>query len=161
MTIAKDVARAGLCSGGTIENIAGVYVIRPNGEGQQVVLADLMDDPVFAVEVNGAAIPGRAFVGLAEGASEGVFSLALKPPVVDGVKAGVGPDGFSVSVETFGNLCYSLKRATDIGGDFVPVKADGAEAVGTGGSVTLIDASLDRPPDRAFYRIDVTMPVPR
>ena len=122
------------------------------------MLADLTANPVFAVEVNEAVIPGKAFVGLAEGTAEGVFSLALKPPVVKDVQAGVGADGFSVSVETFENLCYSLKRASDLGGDFVPVKTKGAEAVGTGKSEKLIDASPDRPLDKAFYRIEVKMP---
>jgi hypothetical protein len=160
LTVAKDVTRAGLCSGGTIEKIAGVYVIRPNGEGQSVVLADLTANPVFAIEVNGAVIPGKAFVGLAEGTAEGVFSLALRPPVVEDVQAGVGADGFSVSVETFENLCYSLKRASALDGDFVPVETKGAEAVGTGKSENLIDASPDRPLDKAFYRIEVKLPSP-
>jgi hypothetical protein len=74
------------------------------------------------------------------------------------VQAGDGADGFSVSVETFENLRYVLKRATDLDGTFVPVNAKDAEAIGTGKPVKLIDASLDRPPDRAFYRVDVSIP---
>ena len=159
LTIAKDVTRVGLCTGGTIENISGVYVIRPNGEVPSVVLSDLSEDPAFAVAVNGALIPGAAFEGLAEGTTEGVFSLTLKPPVLDGVQAGDGADGFSVSVETFENLRYVLKRATDLDGTFVPVNAKDAEAIGTGKPVKLIDASLDRPPDRAFYRVGVSIPI--
>jgi hypothetical protein len=159
LTIAKDVTKAGLCTGGTIENISGVYVIRPNGEVPSVVLSDLSEDPAFAVAVSGALIPGAAFEGLAEGATEGVFSLTLKPPVLDGVQAGDGADGFSVSVETFENLRYVLKRATDLDGTFVPVNAKDAEAIGTGKSVQLIDASLDRPPNRAFYRVGVSIPI--
>ena len=159
LTIAKDVTRAGLCSGGTIENISGVYVIRPNGEAPSVVLSDLSEDPAFAVAVSGALIPGAAFEGLAEGATEGVFSLTLKPPVLDGVQAGDGADGFSVSVETFENLRYVLKRATNLDGTFVPVNAKDAETIGTGKPVKLIDASLDRPPDRAFYRVGVSIPI--
>ena len=159
LTIAKDVTRAGLCTGGTIENISGVYVIRPNGEVPSVVLSNLSEDPAFAVAVNGALIPGDAFKGFAEGTTEGVFLLALKPPVLDGVQAGNGADGFSVSVETFENLRYVLKRATDLDGTFVPVNAKAAEAIGTGKSVQLIDASPDRPPDRAFYRVGVSIPI--
>ncbi len=158
LTIAKDVTRAGLCTGGTIENISGIYVIRPNGEVPSVVLSNLSDNPAFAVAVNGALIPGDAFKGFAGGTTEGVFLLALKPPVLDGVQAGNGADGFSVSVATFENLRYVLKRATDLNGTFVPVNAKAAEAIGTGKSVQLIDASPDRPPDRAFYRVEVSMP---
>ena len=159
LTIAKDVTRAGLCTGGTIENISGVYVIRPNGEVPSVVLSNLPEDPAFAVAVNGALIPGAAFKGFAGGTTEGVFLLALKPPVLDGVQAGNGADGFSVSVATFENLHYVLKRATDLDGTFVPVNAKDAEAIGTGKSVQLIDASPDRPPDRAFYRVGVSIPI--
>ena len=53
------------------------------------------------------------------------------------------------------NLRYELKRTTDLDGTFVPVKAMDAETIGTGKSVQLIDASPDRPPDRAFYRVEV------
>ena len=81
------------------------------------------------------------------------------PPVLDGVQAGNGADGFSVSVETFENLRYVLKRATDLDGTFVPVNAKDAEAIGTGKSVQLIDASLDRPPNGAFYRVGVSIPI--
>ena len=158
LTLAKDVTRAGLCTGGTIENISGVYVIRPNGDLPSVELSNLSDNPAFAVAVNGALIPGAAFEGLAEGTAEGAFSLALKPPVLDGVQAGDGTDGFSVSVETFENLRYVLKRATDLNGAFVPVDTKDAEKIGTGRSLKLIDASLDRPPDRAFYRVGVSIP---
>lgn len=158
LTVAKDVTKAGLCSGGTIENIAGVYVICPNAEVQSVILADLADDPLFAVAVNNVIIPGQAFEGLAEGNVEGAFSLALKPPVVENVQVGVGADGVSVSVETFENLRYMLKRADNPVGEFVPVNAAGAEAIGTGTSIMLIDTSPDRPADRAFYRIGVSIP---
>ena len=65
---------------------------------------------------------------------------------------------FSVSVETFENLRYVLKRATDLNGAFVPVDTKDAEKIGTGRSLKLIDASLDRPPDRAFYRVGVSIP---
>ena len=109
--------------------------------------------------MNGALIPGDAFKGFAGGTADGVFSLALKPPVLDGVQAGNGADGFSVSVATFENLRYVLKRATDLDGTFVPVNAKAAEAIGTGKSVQLIDASLDRPPNRAFYRVGVSIPI--
>ena len=159
LTIARDVTRAGLCSGGTIENVSGVYVIRPNGEVSSVVLSDLSEDPAFAVAANGALIPGAAFEGLAEGTTEGEFSLTLKPPELDGVQVGDGADGFSVSVETFENLRYVLKRATDLDGTFVPVNAKDAETIGTGKPVKLIDASLDRPPNRAFYRVGVSIPI--
>ena len=64
-----------------------------------------------------------------------------------------------MSVATFENLHYVLKRATDLDGTFVPVNAKAAEAIGTGKSVQLIDASLDRPPDRAFYRVGVSIPI--
>jgi hypothetical protein len=158
LTVAKDVTKAGLCSGGTIENIAGVYVIRPNAEVQSVMLADLTADPMFAVAINDVIIPGQAFEGLAEGNVEGAFSLALKPPVVENVQVGVGADGVSVSVETFENLRYMLKRSGTPGGEFVPVNAAGAEAIGTGKSIRLIDTSLDRPADKAFYRIGVSIP---
>ncbi|MBR1587450.1 MAG: hypothetical protein IJ658_03900 [Kiritimatiellae bacterium] len=160
LTLVRDVAKAGLCSGGTIENIAGVYVIRPDGYGQSVGVAGLADNPEFAVVANGATIPGAAFVGLPEGLSEGTFSLSLKPPVVENVKAGAGTDGFSVSVATFEHLRYVLKRATELGGEFVPVNVQGAETSGTGSTVKLIDASPDRPADKAFYRIDVAIPPP-
>ena len=56
------------------------------------------------------------------------------------------------------NLRYELKRATDLNGAFVPVDAKDAETIGTGKPVKLIDASLDRPPDRAFYRVGVSIP---
>ena len=158
LTVAKDVTKAGLCSGGTIENIAGVYVIRPNAEVQSVMLADLADNPMFAVAVNDVIIPGQAFEGLAEGTVEGAFSLTLKPPVVENVQVGVGADSVSVSVETFENLRYMLKRADNPVGEFVPINAAGAEAIGTGTSIRLIDTSLDRPADKAFYRIGVTIP---
>ena len=134
-------------------------MIRPNGEVSSVVLSDLSEDPAFAVAANGVLIPGAAFEGLAEGTTEGEFSLTLKPPVLDGVQVGDGADGFSVSVETFENLRYVLKRATDLDGTFVPVNAKDAEAIGTGKPVKLIDASLDRPPDRAFYRVGVSIPI--
>ena len=39
------------------------------------------------------------------------------------------------------------------------VNAKDAEAIGTGKPVKLIDASLDRPPDRAFYRVGVSIPI--
>ena len=158
LTVVKDVTRAGLCIGGTIENISGVYVIKPNGEGQSIELSNLSAYPEFAVASNGTLIPGKAFEGLPDGAAEGIFSLALKPPVLEDVNVNVGMEGFSVSVATFENLRYVLKRAASLNGDFVPVVANGAEAIGTGGSVMLIDASQDRPADKAFYRIDVTIP---
>jgi len=112
---------------------------------------------VFAVTMEGYAIPGAAFEGLAEGTTEGEFSLTLKPPVLDGVQAGDDANGFAVSVETFENLRYVLKRAANLDEEFVTVNANGAEAIGTGKSMKLIDASLDRPPDRAFYRVNVSI----
>ena len=115
---------------------------------------------MFAVAVNDVIISGQAFDGLAKGTVEGVFSLTLKPPVVENVQVGVGTDGVSVSVETFENLRYVLKRATGLNGTFVPVNAKAAEAIGTGMPMKLIDASLDRPPDRAFYRVGVSIPQP-
>ena len=81
-----------------------------------------------------------------------------EPPVPLDVHVGDAADGVSVRVSTFENLRYVLKRATDLHGTFVPINANGAEKVGTGGQVMLIDASLDRPQDRAFYRIAVTLP---
>ena len=158
LTLAQDVAKAGLCSGGTIENIAGVYVINPDGNGDTVEVANLQDDPVFAVTLEGSVIPGAAFEGLAAGTTEGEFSLTLKPPVLEGVQIGDGDDGFSVSVKTFENLHYELKRAANLGEEFVSVNDKDAESIGTGMPVKLIDASLDRPPDRAFYRVDVSIP---
>ena len=158
LTLAKDVAKAGLCSGGTIENIAGVYVINPDGNGSTVEVSNLQTNPVFAVTMEGYVIPGAAFEGLAEGTSEGVFSLTLKPPMVAGVQC-ADAGGVSVSVESFDNLCYELKRAAEPNGDFVSVNCAGAEAIGTGKAVTLSDASLDRPTDKAFYRVDVSIPI--
>ena len=150
--------RAELREAEAFVEMPGVDVIRPNGEVPSVVLSNLSDNPAFAVAVNGALIPGDAFKGFAGGTADGVFSLALKPPVLDGVQAGNGAGGFSVSVATFENLRYVLKRATDLNGTFVPVNAKAAEAIGTGKSVQLIDASPDRPPDRAFYRVGVSIP---
>ena len=89
--------------------------------------------------------------------AEGEFSLTLKPPVLDGVQAGDDANGFAVSVETFENLRYVLKRAANLDEEFVTVNANGAEAIGTGKSMKLIDVSLDRPPDRAFYRVNVSI----
>ena len=77
---------------------------------------------------------------------------------LEGVQIGDGDDGFSVSVKTFENLHYVLKRAANLGEEFVSVNDKDAESIGTGNSMTLIDASLDRPPDRAFYRVDVSIP---
>ena len=133
-------------------------MINPDGNGDTVEVANLQDDPVFAVTLEGSVIPGAAFEGLADGTSEGVFSLALKPPVLEGVQIGDGDDGFSVSVKTFENLHYVLKRAANLGEEFVSVNDKDAELIGTGNPMTLIDASLDRPPDRAFYRVDVSIP---
>ena len=158
LTVAKDVARAGLCSGGTIENVSGVYVVTPDGAERTVAISDLPPNPALAFAINGRLVPGEAFEGFGDGASEGEFSLALKPPVPLDVHVGDAADGVSVRVSTFENLRYVLKRATDLHGTFVPVNANGAEKVGTGGHVMLIDASLDRPQDRAFYRIAVTLP---
>ena len=159
LSIARDLTKEGICTGGKVENIGGVYVIHPDSVAAPVALENLKDDPRFEVVVNGAKIPGAAFEGLAEGTTEGEFSLMLKPPVLDGVQAGDGADGFSVSVETFENLRYVLKRATDLDGTFVPVNAKDAETIGTGKPVKLIDASLDRPPNRAFYRVGVSIPI--
>ena len=63
-----------------------------------------------------------------------------------------------MSVATFENLHYVLKRATGLDGTFVPVNAKAAETIGTGKSVQLIDASPDRPADKAFYRVEVSIP---
>lgn len=162
LTVVRDVAKAGLCSGGTIENIAGVYVIRPDGEDGPIEVSNLPEDASFAVDLNGAVVAGEAFAGLADGASEGPFSLALKPPVIEGcaecAASKASPAAFSVTVRSFANLRYGLWRASALGGTFLPVAVDSAQAVGTGEPLALLDADPSRPEDKAFYKVSVSLP---
>jgi hypothetical protein len=160
LTLVRDVAKAGLCTGGTIDNIAGTYILRPDGTGAPLLVSDLADNPSFAVSFNGLPVPGQAFEGLPEGATEGMFSLALKPPVAQAVRIGLpsSPDAVSVVVETFANLHYTLQRTSDLREGFLSLDSPGAAAVGTGESVDLLDAAADLPGNAAFYRIHVATP---
>jgi hypothetical protein len=157
LTLVRDIAKAGLCTGGTIENIAGTYVITPDGSGAPLVVSDLADDPTFAVSCNGLPIPGAAFEGLPAGTTEGEFSLSLNPPEAKDVQIDPATDGISVSVDTFENLRYSLQRATDLLAEepFAPVA--GSEAVGTGEAVRLPDPR-PLPAGTVFYRVRVATP---
>lgn len=150
-----------LCTGGTVEEVAGTFVIRPKGGVDAVALADLPDDAELAVEADGKPISGAAFVGFGEDAGDGVFSLALKPPVFAGggqdEPVAVGKAGFSVRVETYENLVYGLWRASDPDGAYMPVDDGHARAMGTGKPVILTDSSDNRPKDKAFYRVSVLM----
>ena len=161
LTLVRDLAKAGLCTGGAIDNIAGTYVIRPDGTGRPIEVSDLADNPSFAVSFNGLPVPGQAFEGLPEGATEGIFSLALKPPVAQAVRIGLpsSPDAVSVAVETFANLHYTLQRTSELREGFFPLDSPGAAAVGTGESVDLLDAAADLPGNAAFYRIHVATPL--
>ncbi|MBP5787676.1 MAG: hypothetical protein J6Y19_07670, partial [Kiritimatiellae bacterium] len=160
LTLVRDVAKAGLCTGGAIDNIAGVYVVTPDGTGAPLVVSDLADDPEFAIVANGAAIPGAAFAGLPEGATEGEFSLSLNPPEATGLQIDPATDGVAVSVDTFANLRYTLQRATDLLADepFAPVDGPSAAAVGTGAPLDLIDPAPDDAAPALFYRVRVTTP---
>ena len=153
--------QAVLCTGGTVEETKGTFVIRPKEGVDVVALADLPDDAELAVEADGKPISGAAFVGFGEDAGDGVFSLALNPPVLAGdgqdEPVAVGGDGFSVRVETYENLFYGLWRASDPDGSYAQVDDERAKAVGTGKPVILMDSSDSRPKDKAFYRVGVSM----
>jgi hypothetical protein len=157
LTLVRDIAKAGLCTGGTIDNIAGTYVLTPDGSGAPLVVSDLTDDPTFAVSFNGLPVPGAAFAGLPEGATEGEFSLSLVPPEAKDVQIDPATDDISVSVDTFENLRYSLQRATALHDEdsFSPVA--GSETVGTGESVRLPDPQA-LPAGTVFYRVRAATP---
>ena len=156
LTLVRDVAKAGLCTGGTIDNIAGTYILRPDGTGAPLVVSDLADDPAFAVALSGTTIPGAAFAGLPPGAIEGTFSLALNPPEATAIQTDPA-SGVSVTVDTYENLRYTLERTPDLlDPDFTPVAA--SQTTGTGTSVDLLDPTPDLTPGTSFYRIGVALP---
>lgn len=155
--------KKGLCTGGTIQNVSGEYVVTPRSGFEAVALADLPDDAALGINVNGHIIPGAAFWGFGM-LTEGLFSLALKPPefVDDGVNRpiAVGANGVSICVRTFDNLVYTLRRAADLGEEFAPVGGSDAQVIGTGSPVSLLDARGECSADKAFYTVDVSVPAP-
>lgn len=163
LTLVRDVAKAGLCTGGTIDNISGTYILRPDGTGAPLQVSDLADAPSFAVAVDGATIPGAAFEGLPDGATEGIFSLTPKPPVATAAKLGVtgNADAVAVSVDTYEKLHYTLQRATDLLAEdpFTDIDAPESTATGTGAPLDLLDPSPDDSVPALFYRIRVTSPL--
>lgn len=158
LTVTRDITRAGVCSGGTVENVAGVYVVHPKSAAESVRLSHLAAEPKVAVAVGDFVIPGEAFAGFGEDAEEGLFSLALKPPVAAGVSIAAPGTDFAVSVGTYANLIYTLQRADVPSGPYAPVGGEKGSAIGTGSTLRLIDGGLNRPKDKAFYRINVNFP---
>ncbi len=156
LTLVRDVAKVGLCTGGTIDNIAGTYILRPDGTGAPLVVSDLADDPAFAVTLSGTTIPGAAFQGLPPGATEGTFSLALNPTEATAIQADPA-SGVSVTVDTFANLRYTLERTPDLlEPDFTPVAS--SQTTGTGTPMDLHDPTPDLTTGTSFYRIGVALP---
>jgi len=143
-------------TGGTIDNIAGTYILRPDGTGAPLVVSDLADDPAFAVALSGTTIPGAAFQGLPPGATEGTFSLALNPTEATAIQADPA-SGVSVTVDTFANLRYTLERTPDLlEPDFTPVAS--SQTTGTGTPMDLHDPTPDLTTGTSFYRIGVALP---
>lgn len=159
LTITRDITHAGICTGGTVENIAGVYVIRPQNPDGAVNLTNLTDQPRLAVEIADTLISGDAFQGFANGTTEGAFSFALKPaePLDCAREASAEPSStlFSVHVKSFEGLTYRLLRSDNLDEPFIPVTSPGASAHGSGQMLKLIDDSEKRRGDKGFYKISV------
>jgi hypothetical protein len=156
LTLVRDIAKAGLCTGGTIDNISGTYVITPDGTGAPLVVSDLTSSPEFAIVANGSTIPGAAFQGLPSGTTEGEFSLTLLPPEATSVET-TPTTGVTVTVDTYENLHYTLERTPDLlTPDFATVPS--SSTVGTGTPVDLLDPTPDLTSGTTFYRIRVTLP---
>ena len=174
------------CDGGTIEKGEEIgWVVTPTNGAAKVVITGLAEgETVAGVRLGDYVVPSGAFVGFAEGKTEGEFSLALDPagvvtigtetipvqPTIGELEDGeepfvVGEEVVTVKVRAIPGLKYELLRTGALaapagesaGGTVLGGGTEWGPVVSVVAEATTVTLKDAEPPEgAAFYRVVVS-----